>query len=75
MKYVSFDNKKDIELKSCPFCGGIPKVDHIGNDVSTVRKIVIKCSTCQSKRVDASKNHDFEWLENVSSNAWNQRQS
>ena len=61
------------ELKLCPFCGGIPAMEHIGNDHTKSRKIVTKCKGCRIQRTDAAIRHNFEWLENVAIEQWNMR--
>lgn len=67
-----FDGKK-IKLMSCPFCGGEPDLQHIGNDYTKKRKIKIKCKKCRCERTDAALRHGFDWLENVAIKNWNQR--
>lgn len=73
MKYKTWCETKEIELNDCPFCGGEPKVSHIGNDHTKKRKIEIKCSKCRIKRTDAALIHSFSWLEDVSAKNWNQQ--
>lgn len=69
----SYCGKKEIDLLICPFCGGKPIVKHIGNNFTKSRKVEIKCPDCRIKRVDAALNHDFDWLEKVAIEGWNQR--
>jgi len=73
MKFKTWNEKKEIELLLCPFCGGEPTVKHIGNDHSRVRKLEIACSICRIKRIAATLKHDFEWLEDIEAENWNKR--
>ena len=65
-------NWKD-KLLPCPFCGGEPTKRYIGNTHTKKRSIRIKCSKCRVSRTDGMLKHDWEWLENVATNNWNQR--
>ena len=58
-------------LWACPFCGGYPEMQHIGNDFGRVKKIKIKCPDCRVERIDATMKFDFKWLENVAIKNWN----
>lgn|SRR5574343_1876697 len=72
-KFKGWDETKTIELKSCPFCGGEPELQHIGNLHTKSRKIKIKCKKCRCQRTDAAIYHDFNWLEDVAAKEWNRR--
>lgn len=74
-KFLSWDEVTEVELLSCPFCGGEPEVKHIGNDRSKKRAIEVKCTGCRVKRTDAAIRFDFFWLEKVAAENWNQRPS
>ena len=73
MKFVSFDNKRDLELSDCPFCGGPPRIKHIGNNLSKKRTIEIRCARCRVQRTDSTLTFVFDWLEDVAVKNWNQR--
>jgi len=73
MKFKSWDGEREIELMDCPFCGGEPKIKHIGNDFRPRKKMEVKCSVCRVKRTDATLGHEFSWLEDVVAKNWNQR--
>jgi len=73
MKYVSFDGKKDIGLLPCPFCGGEPKVRHIGNDHTRCKSVEISCTDCRVSRIDSARVHGFDWLEEITAKFWNNR--
>lgn len=75
MKFESWDETKEYELNSCPFCGGRPEVIHIGNNHTKTRKIIIKCRRCRCQRTDAALRHNFDWLEKVAVDNWNQKSS
>lgn len=66
-------NNKIIRLKPCPFCGGEPDLQHIGNEHLKKRAIKIKCKQCRCQRTDAAIYHGFNWLEEVAAKNWNQR--
>jgi len=74
MKYKSYNGIDEIKLLSCPFCGHFPIIKYIGNDYTKNRKIEIKCPNCRIKRVDASKLHNFYFLEKVMAKLWNKRE-
>ena len=59
-------------LNPCPFCGGEPVANHIGNDYTRKRTIKIKCKKCRAERTDGTLRHDFDWLEGVAADNWNQ---
>ena len=61
------------ELKPCPFCGGTPKMQYIGNERTMSRRIIIKCTVCRIQRTDAAILHDFSWLKKLAIEQWNQR--
>ena len=69
----SWESGKVVRLKPCPFCGGKPKLLHIGNDFKEKKKIIIKCIECRVERTDAALRHDFTWLETIATENWNQR--
>ena len=71
--FLSFVTNIEIYLKPCPFCGGDAEGQHIGNDHTKKRTIIIKCPTCQIERTVSTLHHDFKWLENVAAKSWNQR--
>lgn len=64
---------EEVELLPCPFCGGDPVIKYIGNEHTKKRRIEIKCSKCRVKRTDATIYNDFEYLERVASEQWNER--
>lgn len=75
MKVQNYDST-NIKLLPCPFCGGVPKWQLIGNEFTRSQKIVIKCPKCRVQRTDAILNghgHTIEWLEEVAIKNWNQR--
>jgi hypothetical protein len=61
------------ELKSCPFCGGKAEKIFIGNENTKKRSIKIKCSKCRINIVNAALHHSHEWLDELSTKAWNKR--
>ncbi len=63
------------KLLPCPFCGGEPTKKYIGNAHTKKRTIIIKCteSECRATKTDATLRHNFEWLEKVATDNWNQR--
>ncbi len=69
----SWYSNQTIILWSCPFCGGKPELQHIGNDYTKKRSIKIKCEQCRCTRTDAALRHNFEWLEKIAAKNWNQR--
>ena len=73
--FKGWDEITEYALKPCPFCGGIPKAVHIGNEHTKSRKIKIKCTKCRCERIDASIRFDFGWLEKIAVDHWNQRPS
>jgi len=73
MKFKTWCGQKEIELDDCPFCGGEPKVMHIGNDHTKKRKIEVSCPKCRIKRIDAAIYHGFDFLEKIAAEHWNQR--
>lgn len=74
MKFKTYDEKGEIELKDCPFCGGEPIVIHIGNDRSKKeRTIEIKCSKCYVKSINSVLIHNFSWIEKLAAKDWNER--
>jgi hypothetical protein len=74
MGIVSSHIGAEIQLDSCPYCGSDKiELNHIGNEYTKSRKIEIKCTGCRVKRQDAAIKHGFDWLENISVKAWNQR--
>jgi len=73
MKYTSWNGGKEIEMLDCPFCGGEPKVKHIGNDRTKRRAIEVSCEGCRCKRTDAAIYHGFDWIEEIAAKNWNQR--
>lgn len=74
MKYKSYNGSTEIFLKNCPFCGGEPVVEHLGNNFKQRKKVIIKCRSCCIKRIDATLgSSSFEQLEKVSAESWNKR--
>ena len=63
----------DTELKPCPFCGGEAEKIFIGNEHTKKRSLEIKCTKCRVKRVNSAIHHSHEWLDEVSTKAWNDR--
>lgn len=63
-----------MNLLPCPFCGALPVVTTTGNAFTARRSITVRCPKCRVQRTDAALRHDFEWLENVAAEGWNQRQ-
>ena len=74
-EFGSWNDNKTIKLMPCPFCGGKPELQHIGNNYTKKRSIRIKCKQCRCERTDAALRHDFDWLENMAAENWNQRPS
>ena len=73
-KFKSWDDCRTIELLPCPFCGGEPDLQHIGNDYVKTKKIRIKCKKCFIQRTQAAlRDRSFEWLENKMAEHWNKR--
>ena len=72
-KFTGWDEKTEYELKECPFCGGEADAVHIGNLHTKSRKIEIKCKKCRCKKINAAIRHNFDWLEKVAVEDWNQR--
>ena len=66
--------KKD-KLKPCPFCGSDAEQAQIGNNHTKTRSVKVKCSnkSCRFERTDSAIQNDIEWLEVVSTEAWNTR--
>lgn len=64
---------KTSELLPCPFCGGDPKLRHIGNDRTAERKLEVKCSGCRMQLTHATRLHGFDWLEGLILRDWNRR--
>jgi len=62
-----------IDLLPCPFCGGTPNVERLGNEYTKSRKITIKCPECRIQRTDAARVHGFDWLEDIAAKEWNMR--
>jgi len=62
----------DVML-SCPFCGGEPQLNFIGNDYSKKRKVEIKCKKCRVTMVNAGIRAGSEQLAKWSIEAWNKR--
>ena len=62
-----------VNLKRCPFCGTYPEVQHIGNDHTKKRSIVVRCPKCRIQRTDSAIRYDFRWLAGVAEKNWNQR--
>ena len=73
MLFKTWDNSNKIKLLDCPFCGAEPSVTHIGNNHTKIRKLIIKCPQCRIKRVDAALKNNFDFLEKVASEQWNNR--
>lgn len=73
MKIKSYDETKEIEFLPCPFCGGEPKVRHIGNDHTKKRVVEVVCPKCRIKRRDGALIQGFAWLEDIAAKNWNQR--
>ena len=61
------------DLLPCPFCGCAPKIEQRGNDLTTTRRITIKCPSCRIQRTDAALRNNMEWLESVAIAHWNRR--
>lgn len=62
-----------VELKSCPFCGGTPVLQKVGNDFTRSRKVIINCPSCRTQRTDAALRRSMEWLIGVATEHWNRR--
>jgi hypothetical protein len=64
-----------MQLRTCPFCGALPVVKYIGNELTKKRAIQVKCSNpmCRIERTDAALHKGFDWLETVAERNWNQR--
>ena len=72
------DSNKGIDgggLKSCPFCGGKAKMQHIGNEFTKKRSIEISCMTvgCTVKYTVGAIQFNFDWIEHQITKAWNER--
>jgi len=57
----------------CPFCGGEPKINFIGNDYTKNRKVEIKCTKCRATILNAGLRYSQEQIARISINAWNKR--
>jgi len=68
-----WDDEPFPDLLGCPFCGGIPRIRHIGND--NVRKIsvMILCKPCNLKISQGTIYGSFESAENYVIKNWNTR--
>ena len=75
MKFKSMYRDVELELLDCPFCGGEPKIKHVGNEHTKKIKIEIKCSKCRATKTNAALSRSFDWLEDISADDWNTRSS
>jgi len=58
----------------CPFCGTVPQIEHVGNNHTKTRKVVVRCPSCRVQRTDAGIRLSSEELEEIARGNWNQRQ-
>lgn len=65
----------NMPLKECPFCGGTPKINNIGNDHTKKRVGVVECSTsgCSAEIRVGAIIHDMYWCVNKAIEKWNNR--
>lgn len=62
------------KLKQCPFCGGDAILEEIGNDFTSKRSVVVRCTGCRVKRTDSAIKSSMEWLVNTAVSNWNMRE-
>lgn len=60
-----------MKLTFCPFCGGIPVMNKIGNEDSKIMAIEIKCTECLATMTYRSPYIRFEWVKEISIRSWN----
>lgn len=73
MKNKRRHNEEIVDFLPCPFCGEIPEMQHIGNELKKKRSIRVKCRKCRIERTDMAIYHDFNWLEDIAQENWNKR--
>ena len=70
---MSHDSRNTTQhLLPCPFCGTVPEVRRIGNDL-TKRKITIRCPKCRIERTTGAIHRSMDWLLHVATEEWNAR--
>lgn len=67
------NNHELDKLLPCPFCGGEPLLEFIGNDFTKNRKVEIKCQSCHIESVNATIRNNSKWVAEISINKWNKR--
>ena len=71
-----FEQEFISQLLNCPFCGGRPKVEKIGNYVTVLRKVKIKCKKCRIEKTLSTVNTKNPWsflFSNIKDH-WNRRE-
>ena len=61
-------------LLECPFCGGIPQLNFIGNDYTKTREVNIRCSNCRVTMPNKGRRFNSEQLAKITIDNWNKRQ-
>jgi len=65
----------EVELKKCPFCDSLAKINTIGNKHTKSRKVEIRCSKmgCCRGFVVGARIHDFDFCVKRAQGSWNNR--
>lgn len=60
-------------LLDCPFCGGRPELEMVGNNYSKIKKAKIKCRQCNVQNTIAARRNDQIWCGKTIIKMWNIR--